>query len=289
MPPKSSKFRGVTLFRPTGKWRAQISAAGKTTSLGDHDTEEEAARAFDRAAINKAGTNALTNFSTDEYEDEMPKLVKMTQAELVAELRNRARKSGRQTSKFRGVSLLKQTKKWHAQINISSKQLHLGFFCTEEQAARAYDRAAIHKAHVEGTSLLVTNFDNAEYDGEREMLHSVTLTELVTKLSGSSTMKTDVKTDISDTDSSMENSSDIMDMSDDAFTTEIKGFGQLVHANANPSLISTASVKGLPAQGFPVKKRSAPSAMASPPVDRIMLFPRGKERRTRMQPCRAAC
>ena len=34
MPPKSSKFRGVTLFRPTKKWRAQISAAGKTTSLG---------------------------------------------------------------------------------------------------------------------------------------------------------------------------------------------------------------------------------------------------------------
>jgi hypothetical protein len=81
-------------------------------------------------------------------------------------------------------------------------------------------------------------------------------------------MKTDVKTDISDTDSSMENSSDIMDMSDDAFTTEIKGFGQLVHVNANPSLTSTASVKTLPAQGFPVKKRSAPSAMASPPVDR---------------------
>lgn len=34
MPPKSSRFRGVTLFRPTKKWRAQISAAGKTTSLG---------------------------------------------------------------------------------------------------------------------------------------------------------------------------------------------------------------------------------------------------------------
>jgi hypothetical protein len=34
MPPKSNKFRGVTLFRPTKKWRAQISAGGKTTSLG---------------------------------------------------------------------------------------------------------------------------------------------------------------------------------------------------------------------------------------------------------------
>lgn len=50
---KSSKYKGVTLFRPTGKWRAQISSSGKTISLGDHDTEIEAARAFDRAVINK--------------------------------------------------------------------------------------------------------------------------------------------------------------------------------------------------------------------------------------------
>jgi hypothetical protein len=29
MPPKSSRFRGVTLFKPTGKWRAQISAGAR--------------------------------------------------------------------------------------------------------------------------------------------------------------------------------------------------------------------------------------------------------------------
>eukprot|EP00240_Pyramimonas_obovata_P016402 CAMPEP_0118922006 /NCGR_PEP_ID=MMETSP1169-20130426/1093_1 /TAXON_ID=36882 /ORGANISM="Pyramimonas obovata, Strain CCMP722" /LENGTH=276 /DNA_ID=CAMNT_0006862819 /DNA_START=265 /DNA_END=1094 /DNA_ORIENTATION=+ len=243
MPPKSSKFRGVTLFRPTGKWRAQISAAGKTTSLGDHDTEEEAARAFDRAAINKAGTNALTNFSTDEYQNELAKLVKMTQAELVAELRNRARKSGRQTSKYRGVSLLKQTKKWHAQINIAGKQLHLGFFGTEELAARAYDRAAIHKAHVEGTSLLMTNFDSSDYDSERDMLHSISLTELVTRLSGSSTVKTDVKTENASESESENQSTENMEMGEEGspprFATDIK------------------------ASAFPIKKRTAPAITSS--------------------------
>jgi hypothetical protein len=68
--PKSSRFRGVTLFRPTGKWRAQISLQGCTTSLGDHDTEEDAARAFDRAAIHfKGQAYAATNYAVEEVRD----------------------------------------------------------------------------------------------------------------------------------------------------------------------------------------------------------------------------
>ena len=54
----------------------QISAGGKTTSLGDHETEVAAARAFDRACINKAGADARTNFPLDEYADEMDQLIR---------------------------------------------------------------------------------------------------------------------------------------------------------------------------------------------------------------------
>jgi hypothetical protein len=49
----------------------QISANGRTTSLGDHDTQEAAAAAFDRAAINKDGAAAKTNFDRDNYAAEM--------------------------------------------------------------------------------------------------------------------------------------------------------------------------------------------------------------------------
>lgn len=52
----------------------QISTGGKTTSLGDHDIEEQAARAFDRASINKSGTAAKTNFPIAEYAAELEQL-----------------------------------------------------------------------------------------------------------------------------------------------------------------------------------------------------------------------
>ena len=52
-----------------------------------------------------------------------PASADMTQSELVAMLRSKARKSGTQTSLYRGVSLLKQTGKWHAQINVGGKQV----------------------------------------------------------------------------------------------------------------------------------------------------------------------
>lgn len=56
-------------------------------------------------------------------------------ARMVAMLRSKARKNGgTQTSEYRGVSLLKQTHKWHAQINVCGRQvvfvaqpLHSGF------------------------------------------------------------------------------------------------------------------------------------------------------------------
>lgn len=66
---------GFTQHRTTTQARCvQISAGGKTTSLGDHDTEEEAARAFDRAAINKGSLQAKTNFNVMEYAAELDQL-----------------------------------------------------------------------------------------------------------------------------------------------------------------------------------------------------------------------
>jgi len=46
------------------------------------------------------------------------------------------------TSQFKGVSYYKTTGKWQSQIKFNKKNLHLGYYSTEKDAATAYDLVA---------------------------------------------------------------------------------------------------------------------------------------------------
>lgn len=52
------------------------------------------------------------------------------------------------TSKYKGVSWVKQREEWQAQVRVNGKSIHLGYYDDEEMAAMAYDLVA-RKAHGE--------------------------------------------------------------------------------------------------------------------------------------------
>lgn len=65
----SSQYKGVWWDKERKLWMVQIRIDGTKRTLGRFETEEEAARAYDRVALETRGTFAYLNFPTDGAND----------------------------------------------------------------------------------------------------------------------------------------------------------------------------------------------------------------------------
>lgn len=114
-----SGFKGVDFI--IGKFRASLSDNRNHIHLGLFSTAEEAAEAYDKAALFLWGEFARLNFPNKNYD-----LInyKLPDKKI-------------KTSKHRGVRFRPERNKWHAYFYENGKQKNLGLFETEELALQA--------------------------------------------------------------------------------------------------------------------------------------------------------
>jgi hypothetical protein len=128
---KSSKYHGVSYFSNRNYFIASIKYKCKTYNLGNNKDEIECAKKYNQQAL-YYNLNLNTNYPLND----IPNYITIPK-DIFQEIQNN--KLQKKSSKYHGVTFSNQRNKFKAFLVNNKKQIHLGFFANENDAAKAYN------------------------------------------------------------------------------------------------------------------------------------------------------
>ena len=126
----SSAYKGVVQHKKTKRWEGHMWQNKRQIYLGSFAKEEEAARAYDKAAIFLRKPEEDLNFPLADYASEAETLRKMTKGQLLAQLRRASTGFSWGSTRFRGVSYRSRNGRFEARISgvVENKYTYLGTY-----------------------------------------------------------------------------------------------------------------------------------------------------------------
>jgi hypothetical protein len=132
---KASLFNGVSFDKRRNHYIVSIKYKTKTYYLGNNKDEVECAKLYNQQALYFNNT-----YGTDYVLNEIPNFITVPKNIIEA---IKTKKQSQKSSQYYGVTLSKQHDKYKALLVFNKKQLHLGYFTKEMEAAEAYNKKAL--------------------------------------------------------------------------------------------------------------------------------------------------
>lgn len=131
----SSKYNGVSYDSNREYYVVGIKYKGKTYALGHHENEIECAKRYNQQAA------YFNNHNDTRYVlNDIPGYVTI-EKNIYEEIQ--IAKETRKSSKYYGVCFNKTSKKFKAYLVLNKKQITIGHYCDEVEAAKAYNKKAL--------------------------------------------------------------------------------------------------------------------------------------------------